>query len=174
MGLGIRMIWNDPGCPQQNGKVERSQGTSKRWAEPDQCNSVEELQQRLKEADRCQREVYPYRETLSRREFYPQLVHSGRRYRKTQEQCQWNLGWVLKHLGEYVVARQVDCSGSISIWNRNHYVGVKYSHQRVWVRLDPQSKQWIIADEAGNQLRVRPAKELTCQRIRSLDVCGKK
>src|SRR5262249_43946834 len=59
-GLGIDWHWNDPHCPQQNPKVERSQGTAKRWAEPRRCDSVNELQRRLDEADRIQREEYPY------------------------------------------------------------------------------------------------------------------
>ena len=35
IGLGIEVIWNPPRCPQANGVVERSQGTGKRWAEPE-------------------------------------------------------------------------------------------------------------------------------------------
>ena len=30
VGYGIHVIWNKPGCPQQNGKVERNQSTSRR------------------------------------------------------------------------------------------------------------------------------------------------
>ena len=43
IGLGIEMIWNTPRRPQENGVVERSQGTAKRWAEPRACATAEEL-----------------------------------------------------------------------------------------------------------------------------------
>src|SRR5262245_63729085 len=59
LGLGIDMHWNDPHTPQQNGVVERSQGTSKGWAEPGRCGSAAELQRRLDEMDAIQRERYP-------------------------------------------------------------------------------------------------------------------
>src|SRR5436309_2945271 len=39
LGVAIDLHWNDPHTPPQNGVVERSQGTSKRWAEPGQCAS---------------------------------------------------------------------------------------------------------------------------------------
>ena len=33
IGLGIQVIWNRPGTPQDNAKVERSQGVMARWTE---------------------------------------------------------------------------------------------------------------------------------------------
>jgi hypothetical protein len=80
IGLGVEVIWNDPCCPQQNGVVERSQGTAKRWAEPGDCRSVGQLQRRLDADDQRQREVYPYAAGRSRLEFYSGLAHSGRCY----------------------------------------------------------------------------------------------
>src|ERR1700677_1881525 len=51
-GLSIRLYFNDPCCPQQNPKIERSQGTGKRWAEPKSCRTIAELQANLDQADR--------------------------------------------------------------------------------------------------------------------------
>ena len=34
LGLGVRMAWIPPCEPQYNGKVERSNGVTKQWAEP--------------------------------------------------------------------------------------------------------------------------------------------
>jgi hypothetical protein len=174
IGLGVRIHWNDPGRPQQNGTVERSQGTTQRWAEPGRCGSVAELQQTVDEADRCQRELYPFRPGQTRWSAYPGLRHSARRYRVTQEARLWRIGPVLAHLAEYVVPRRVDQKGLISIWNRNHYVGTAYARQLVWVRLDPERREWVISDEGGNQIRIRPSRELTKERIRRLDICGNK
>ena len=85
IGLGIDMHWNDPHSPTQNGVVERSQGMSKRWAEPGQCDTPEQLQERLEEMDAIQREEYPSIGGLSRTVAYPGLVHSGRRYSEAWE-----------------------------------------------------------------------------------------
>jgi len=46
-GLGVALHRNQPRRPQQNGKVERSQGVAKTWAEPEQCDTPEQLQSRL-------------------------------------------------------------------------------------------------------------------------------
>jgi hypothetical protein len=51
---------------------------------------------------------------------------------------------------------------------------VQHAYQTVYVRLDPQERQWIIADAQGQQLRLREARELTRQAIRSLAVSGNK
>ena len=80
IGLGIAMHWNNAGRPQENGVVERSQGTSDRWCEPWTCRTPAELQGRLERMDRLYREVYPYRKRLSRMDVFPGLEYSGRPY----------------------------------------------------------------------------------------------
>src|SRR5688500_11212947 len=40
IGLGVDLWWNPPRRPQDNGVVERSQGTGKRWGEPHTCASA--------------------------------------------------------------------------------------------------------------------------------------
>src|SRR5262249_50752567 len=92
IGLGIDVVWNDPRRPQQNGVVERSQGTGKRWAEPHTCSSVAELQRRLDEDDALQRERYPLPAGGSRWEVFAGLTHSGRPYAAAREAQQWGGG----------------------------------------------------------------------------------
>src|SRR5947209_9387768 len=76
IGLGIGVDWNPPRRPQDNGVVERSQGTAKRWAEPRACATAEELQRRLEEMDEIQRREYPSVRGRSRLEAFPGLAHS--------------------------------------------------------------------------------------------------
>lgn len=174
IGLGIDMHWNDPHTPQQNGVVERSQGTSKRWAEPGQCDTVEQLQQRLQEMDQIQRERYPSKGGLSRKEAYPQLTHSGRRYSEAWERRHWDLGLVLAHLSGYAVVRRVDVNGDVSLYHRSRYVGIRHRGRDVYVMVDPKRAEWLFTDEQGKQLRVQPAEELTAERIRSLTVAKRR
>jgi transposase InsO family protein len=174
LGLGIEMVWNPPRQPQKNGVVERSQGTGKRWAEPHTCASAGELQQRLDDDDRLQREQYPVVKTLSRWQLFPELAHSGRRYRATAEKKSWDLDRVRQHLAGYAVPRKVDCTGQVSLYNRNYYVGVVHAGQTVYVMFDPHNSDWLFANADGNQLRSQPAVEITAERICSLKLTGKK
>jgi hypothetical protein len=174
IGLGVAVIWNDPRRPQQNGVVERSQGTAKRWAEPHACHTPAELQARLDADDRLQRERYPVARGRSRWELFPELAHSGRAYREADEAGAWCLGRVRDHLAEIAVPRRVDSQGKISIYNRNVYVGVKYASQGVWVQFDPGRGEWLINDEAGHQLRTQPAPEIGAESIRGLRLSGRK
>jgi hypothetical protein len=174
IGLGIAVTWNDPRCPQQNGVVERSQGTAKRWAEPHACQAVAELQARLDADDVLQRERYPQAQGRSRWELFPGLAHTGRPYREADEARAWRLGRVRDHLAGYAVRRRVDRQGKVSVYNRNLYVGVVHGGQEAWVQFDPEQGQWLISDGAGRQLRALPAPEISAASIRSLQLAGRK
>src|SRR5262249_47578757 len=94
-----------PRRPQENGVIERSQGTSARWCERWTCRSPAELQSRLKRMDRLYREVYPYRERRSRLEVFPNLVHSGRPYDRAAEAQRWEWSRVTQHVASIVPLR---------------------------------------------------------------------
>lgn len=131
IGLGIEMVWIPARCPQDNGVVERAQGTGQNWAEPQTCGSPAELQQRCDRLDRRQRERYPYRDGRSRWEVYPALQHSGRKYSRRWERSAWDVSKVLAVVACQVVQRQVDCTGSVSVYHRTRYVGKPYIGQQV-------------------------------------------
>jgi transposase len=118
IGLGIDLHWNDPHTPPQNGIVERSQGTGKRWAEPERCATAAERQQRLQAMDVIQREAYPSIDGQSRAAAFPDLKHSGRPYRAAWERRHWDHRRVLAHLAGYVVPRRVDKNGDVSLDHR--------------------------------------------------------
>jgi len=170
LGIDVETVPNPPRRPQDNGVVERSQGTGKRWAEPGVCADAGELQQRLQEMDLIQREEYPSIKGRSRLEAYPALRHSGRAYGPAWERKHWSLDAVLAHLAGYAVPRKVDKSGTISLYNHNHYVGKLHVGKQVFVMLDPQRCEWTFADEQGHQLRAQPAEQLSAQRIQTLTV----
>jgi hypothetical protein len=170
IGLGVQVWWNDPRRPQQNGVVERAQGTGKRWAEPETAADAAELQARVDRQDGIQREKYPYREKKSRIEWFAKLRHSGRAYSKEGESGLWQWSHVVAHVGEECVRRKVDQKGQISIYNRNHYVGVKHRQRQVEVMFDGETCHWVIADEHGHILKEVVAEELRAERILALEV----
>jgi hypothetical protein len=174
IGLGVDLLWIPPRRPQNNGVVERSQGTGKRWAEPRQCATAEALQQRFDDLDRLQREEYPHQGSRPRQEVYPELAHSGRSYSRAWERKHWDLGRVVEHLSAYAVPRRVDRTGNLSLYNRNQYVGVLHADKTVFVMFDPQCREWLFTDQQGKELRRRPASEITQQTITALQVPGNK
>jgi hypothetical protein len=170
IGLGVDVHWNNPSSPQENGVVERSQGTSNRWCEPWTCDTTAELQRRLDRMDRLYRECYPYQRRLSRIAFFPGLAHSGRPYDPAQEPALWNWSRVTEHLATYVVTRHVDSTGQVSLYNQGHYVGKIHRGKEVYVMFDPNRTEWVIADHGGQQLRSLPAEMLSSQRVMDLNV----
>lgn len=173
IGLGIDVIWNAPRRPQENGVVERSQGTAKRWAEPRACRDPAELQARLDADDQRQRERYPAARGLSRWELFPRLAHSGRPYHEAEEDGAWSLQRARDHLAGLAAPRRVDGQGKISIYNRNLYVGVKCAGQRVWVQFDPELGEWLISGDAGQQLRTHAAPEISEESLRGPSLSGR-
>lgn len=169
LGLGIEVVWSWPSCPQENGVVERSQGTGKRWAEPETCNSPAELQQRLDEMDRLQREAYPYHGS-TRWEVFPELVHSGREYTCRGERQMWRLAPVLEALSERVAVHRVDRHGGTSVYHYSRYVGKQHAGEEVYITLDPTGPTWVFASREGVPWRTFPAEELTKERILALNV----
>lgn len=170
IGLGVEVIGNPPRRPQDNGVVERSQGTGKRWAEPHTCRDGDELRGRLEEQDTIQREEYPSIRGRSRLEAFPALKHSGQEYRSESESAAWDLSAVLRHLAGYVLTRRVDRSGTLSLLNRSRYVGNALAGRDVFITLDPLTSEWVYTGADKTEYRRQKAEELTRDRIHALDV----
>ena len=169
-GLGVEVVRNPPRRPQDNGVVERSQGTGKRWAEPASCRDAAELQRRIDEEDRVQRESYPAVGGRSRLEAFPDLALPARPYREEDEPSAWDLAKSLEHLAGWGAIRRADADGKISLYNRSRFVGRAAAGRDVYVSLDPVDREWVYADARGMAYRRQPADELTAGRIRSLAV----
>jgi hypothetical protein len=169
-GLGVLMHWNDPYRPQQNGVVERSQGTSQRWVDPGSCANIEDLRQRVAREDWIQRESYPAIDGLSRRLAYPGLCHSGRGYCLGWERQVWDLKEALRFLGRYRVRRKVSTRGQVSLYHRLIQVSAEHGGGWVYVALDPETVEWVVTDVQGQELRRRPAPEFTAEALLTLSV----
>jgi hypothetical protein len=169
-GLGVDLHWNDPGQPQQNGVVERSQGTAQRWAEPQACATHAALQQALDRMDRVQRETYPVQGGVSRLAAWPGLKHSGRPYTRTWERQHWNLERVLERLSGYVISRRVSHQGRVTLYNIARPLGQKYRDQWVSLTVDVPRREWLVTDEADRYVCHLPAPELTAAAIQTLHV----
>jgi hypothetical protein len=77
-------------------------------------------------------------------------------------------------MGERRWSRRVSKVGRISLYNRDYPVGRRYARQDVHVRFDPIQRQWVIRNEAGEEIARHSAEELAPERIESLSVSHKK
>lgn len=170
IGLGLRMHWIPPRTPQENGVVERGQGVAKNWAEPDRCGSPDELQRRLDEEDRVQREYYPYAGFRSRMAAYPGLIHSGRPYDAAWEEANWSWEGVLTHLAGRQVMRRVDSSGKLGLLHDKVYVGTVNRGKDVVVQFDAGESKWVVSDRGGVELCRRPLTQFDASSLRCLPV----
>jgi len=172
IGLGVGVVFNPPRRPQANGVVERSQGVAKQWGEPHTCATAEELQRRMDEMDRRQRELYPITpDRRSRWQVYPGLAHSGRAYSEEQEKDIWDLNRVAEHLAQFVLRRKVDGQGKISVYNTQRFIGRDRKGQSVYVTFDPVEMRWVVCDEQGTEIRRCDAPEVSREAIIGLRMC---
>ena len=65
---------------------------------------------------------------------------------------------------------RVNKNGDVSIYNRAYHVGVRFQGQDVYVAFDPETNEWVFSDASGRELRHKPAREITPERVMALDV----
>jgi hypothetical protein len=80
---------------------------------------------------------------------FPALAHSGRADRP-EDEAAWRLAPVPGHLAGDVPVRRADRSGTVSIDNRNRYVGRALSGRDVSISLDPLAVGWVYGDRSGS------------------------
>ena len=168
VGLGIDVQWSRPAVPQDNGVVERSMRTGKAWANPGKCKDHREVQGRLDEMDRIQREQYPALAGGARLAVWPELSHSGRAYSRKWEGANWSLGAAPERLGRFVVHRRVSKQGRVSLYDRPYHVGVSLADQGLLVQFSPLRVEWIVSDRKDRQVRALPATTATRKNIVTL------
>jgi hypothetical protein len=170
IGLGVSIEWIPPGQPQQNGHVERGNGVTQQWAEPNACSTRAQLRLRLNKECEVQRERYPSVAGMSRAQAYPTLRHSGRPYLPREEGRTWDLSRVDRFLAELTLYRRANSHGAIWLYNAGRSLGRPHRGKEVRVRFDATARQWVATDLQGEELKRLPAPELSRDRILSLDV----
>jgi hypothetical protein len=170
IGLGVEPIWNPPGQPTSNPKVERSNGLTQQWGEIHTCTDCEQAAEALAWVGRIQREEYPAIRGRTRWEAFPQLRTPRRAYRPDREGAMWDLSRVDAFLARGFWRRHADGNGVISIYGHNRAVGRAWARQDLVVRFDATTRCWLISDRDGETVKRLPASELTRERIMALAV----
>jgi hypothetical protein len=161
------MIWNKPRCPQMNGKVEKMQDTTSRWAEMDGSTSLAQLQQRLDQEIIVQREQFPVTRlhNLTRLHVFPELETSRRPF-KTEH---FDPQRVYPFLAPRIYVRKVSSSGQITHFGQPIIVGSAQKGPFVRLQFDPQSIAWNLFDNQ-TKLKSVPAPNLDSKNLLQLIV----
>lgn len=150
IGLGIEVVLNTPGRPQENAMVENQQGTLCRWANPSECANRVDLQLALHEASRIQRKVYRVRAkgNKTRLALYPGLLTNPRRFSSEM----FSMEKVHEFLTDQIWDRRVMQNGCLKLFDQELYVGRKYARYPVIVTFDKTECQWMIRAQNGTLL----------------------
>lgn len=173
VGLGIEVIWNRPHHPQENSRVERAHGILQPWVEASTCRDLQQLQNRVDVATVIQREQYPTK-AESRAAKHPALFANGRQYSTEMEHREWDFQKVCDFLATGVFSRRVCANGQIWLYGRYYSVGRAYAKRWVTLRFDAQTKEWVVSDEIGKELKRHIAKEMTAEKVMALQVTKRK
>lgn len=168
IGLGTDVLWNRPRQPTDNAKVERMQGVTAHWAEPQHCASMEVLQEHLDEVADLQRSRYRVRRLggRTRSEAYPGLLAGGRAY---QEEA-FDPERVLRFLSQGHWVRRVNQVGQIDFYGQRFSLGRRYRRQQVCLQLDPDERCWGVHDENGREIKRLSAASFSAENIRRLSL----
>jgi hypothetical protein len=170
IGLGVEPIWNPPGQPTCNPKVERCNGLTQQWGELHTRTDCEQAAKALARVGRIPREEYPAIQGRTRTEAFPQLGAPRRVYRQVHEKAMWDLARVDAFLALGCWRRQADSNGAISIYGHGRSVGRSWARHEMVVRFDASSRCWLVSNPGGEEVKQVPASELTRERIMALAV----
>ena len=170
IAMDVDMIWNKPACPQQNGKVERMQGTSSRWAEPENCVSLERLQKRLDEESAVQREQLRVRrlKMKTRLETYPEIETSRRIYRPES----FNVRRVHDFLAKKIYVRKTSSNAALNLFGQVFRVGTQNKNKNIQIKLNPDTCEWHFFD-FDKEIAVIKAEHLSEKNILNLNNVSK-
>lgn len=151
IALGIRVIFNRPRIPQDNAKVERSQGVLSNWTEWHKCTDAAHLQYRLWQEADFHNLHYPVKRLKNKTRFqaFPSLLQSSKPFNPNN----FDLPRVLEFIAQGNWERIVSKTGQINIWGQRLQVGMKYAYQQVSIKLDPKQNRWLVFDQACNLVK---------------------
>lgn len=167
IGLGINVIFNRPRTPQDNAKVERSQGVLAQWTEYEKCQNHFELQARLWQQTDFHNLYYPVTRlgNKTRLEYYPKLLYAPNSFNPAQFDIQKVWDFIAKGAWE----REVSAQGQFYIWGQRFSIGRKYAYHKISIKLNPQLNQWRVFDDKANLIKTLDA-PFSTNNIWNLDV----
>lgn len=165
-GLGIDVIQNTPGCPQENGTVECLQGVLDSWSNPSDQENIEALQKEINQQSDFQRNHFKIiaKGRKTRADLYPQLEQNPRKYDPNDFQMQR----VFEYLSSKLFKRTIKSkNGIVHIFGEHIYIGRQYIGEQINVTFDPIEHQWLFRLDNGTLLKTSNKAVPVEQEIRS-------
>lgn len=171
LAYGIRVVANAPAQPQQNGKVERQQGTSARWAEVKQSKSLEEATRKTQQAVLIQREQYPVSRLKgqTRLQKFPELASIQRPWQHMTFEVQR----VYDFLAQKQYVRKVSKNAQITHFSHKMRIGTAYCGQSICLKFNAFTLHWEVYAANGDFIKCSPAEYLQPERIKNMTVYSK-
>jgi hypothetical protein len=152
-GLAIEPRFGRPRQSTDNAVVERTHGVLNGWVEPEQCADFAQFCQTLAHFATFQRERYPLADGRTRSATYPDLFAAPRPYLAAQDAHLWSLERMLAYVATFRFQRKVEINGRITLLNREYSVGRAYQRRTLAVQLDRATREWVVYDDDGRELR---------------------
>lgn len=166
----IKCSFNDPVSPQQNAKVERSNGTTQRWVEPRECPSYQQLQERLNKSSTIHLYKYRLKSGKTRAETYKGLTKNKRVFHDESV----NVSLVREYLEQKIRNKRICGKNGYFFWfGRRMMIGKEHKKKTVVVTYDSQKNYWIITDTHNNYICAFVATELSEKNILSFNVSSR-
>ena len=169
LGIVSYRLW-DCGT-QENGKVERQQGTSMRWAEVKRCQTLREAQDKVNEAVVIQREQYPVSRLKgqTRLQAFPQLLEKQRPW----QEATFDEQRVYDFLAQKQFMRKVSTSGQITHFMHKPQIAPAYKGQTVCLKFNAFTLNWEVYAANGDFIKCVKADYLCADRIKNMTVYSK-
>jgi len=168
-GWGIQPVLNRPKRPQDNAKVERTQGTSSRWAEIKKAANVQDLQSRLDHIINEHLEKYPVKRLgfVTRRSVFPDLFNRQR----ILDENQFDFNAAYTFLANKTLQRKVALSGTIALYGKVFQVHASFKRQFVALKFNPQKIGWDVFTQNGTLIKFISDARFEQENVILLTVC---
>lgn len=169
IGLGIKVVYNEPRRPQQNAKVERMQSVTRRWSDPPKRKDINDLNEYLKAVCAIQRDKYPTRTInfQTRTQHYPELLMNTRPF----DPMDFDIKRVHDFLSKGVWVRKVSSVGQVAIFGENYQLGYSYRNQSVIVKFDKEKPHWHCFTQDNQFIKALVPNNITEYTILNLTIC---
>lgn len=168
-GWNVQPVLNRPRRPQDNAKVERTQGTSSRWAEISKASDAQDLQNRLNGIIKEHLDKYPVKRLgfITRSSVFPDLYTKQRRL----DESQFDINTVYAFLSDKPLQRKVAISGSMALYGKVFQVHVRFKRQFVALKFNPHKIGWEVFEQNGTLIKFIPDQRFSRDNILLLTVC---
>lgn len=165
--LGIRVILNRVRTPQDNAKVERSQGVLSNWTEWEKCADAWEMQDALWRETDFHNHHFPVTRLANRTraEAFPNMLRSPKDFNPADFDVQRAFEFLEKGNWE----REVSQNGQFSFGGKRYQAGTRLAHQVVSLKMNAKIRKWQVFAPNGTLIKELDT-NLTTENIWNLDI----